>query len=98
MFEDIKVLLRINNTAYDTEIQDLIDAAVQDLILSGVHMVAAQDYTDPLIKRAISIYVKTNFGYDNPDAEKLQKSYDMLKTHLALSGEYNGYSGGSNVI
>ena len=43
---------------------------------------------DPLIKRAIIVYVKANFGWDNPDAERLQKSYDMLKTHLALSAEY----------
>ncbi len=43
---------------------------------------------DPLIKRAIIVYVKANFGWNNPDAEKLQQSYDMLKCHLALSQEY----------
>ena len=44
--------------------------------------------TDPLIKRAIIIYVKANFGWNNPDAERLQQSYNMLKSHLALSQEY----------
>lgn len=43
---------------------------------------------DPLIKRAIIVYVKANFGWNNPDAEKLQQSYEMLKCHLALSQEY----------
>lgn len=43
---------------------------------------------DPLIKRAIIIYVKANFGWNNPDAERLQQSYNMLKIHLALSQEY----------
>lgn len=43
---------------------------------------------DPLIKRAIMVYVKANFGWNNPDAEKLQQSYIMLKIHLALSQEY----------
>ena len=43
---------------------------------------------DPLIKRAIMVYVKANFGWNNPDAEKLQQSYNMLKIHLALSQEY----------
>ena len=43
---------------------------------------------DPLIKRAIIIYVKANFGWNNPDAERLQQSYNMLKSHLALSQEY----------
>ncbi|HRC81346.1 MAG TPA: head-tail connector protein [Sedimentibacter sp.] len=43
---------------------------------------------DSLIKRAIIIYVKANFGWNNPDAERLQQSYNMLKSHLALSQEY----------
>lgn len=43
---------------------------------------------DPLIKRAITIYVKAHFGWNNPDAERLQQSYNMLKSHLALSQEY----------
>lgn len=43
---------------------------------------------DPLIKRAIVVYIKANFGWNNPDAEKLQQSYNMLKIHLALSQEY----------
>ena len=43
---------------------------------------------DPLIKRAIITYVKANFGWNNPDAEKLKQSYEMLKSHLSLSAEY----------
>lgn len=90
MLNSIKTYLRINNTAFDEEIQDLINAAIQDLRLSGVSQSAAEDYTDPLIKRAITTYVKANFGFDNPDSEKLQQSYNMIKQHLALSSEYNG--------
>lgn len=91
MLNDIKVLLRISqaNTAYDSEINSLIDAARQDLMLSGVSDAKANDDTDPLIKRAISCYVKANFGWDNPDADRLQKSYGMLKQHLTLAGDYN---------
>ncbi|HZJ99434.1 MAG TPA: hypothetical protein VFC79_05490, partial [Tissierellaceae bacterium] len=44
---------------------------------------------DVLIQRAITLYVKANFGWDNPDAERLQQSYLMLKQHLSLSGDYN---------
>lgn len=43
---------------------------------------------DPLIKRAIIVYVKAHFGWNNPDAERLQQSYEMLKCHLSLSQEY----------
>ena len=43
---------------------------------------------DPLIKRAIMVYVKANFGLNNPDAENFQQSFWMLKAHLSLSQEY----------
>lgn len=87
MLEDVKTVLRISNSAYDAEIEDLIEAAKMDLILSGVHESEIVE-TDPLIKRAIIVYCKANFGWNNPDAEKLQHSYNMLKIHLALSQEY----------
>lgn len=106
--DDIKTALRISNSAYDTEIDDLIDAAKTDLLLSGVNANKTVIETvtpeptednpepepievevmDPLIKRAITIYVKAHFGWNNPDAEKLQQSYNMLKAHLSLSQEY----------
>ena len=85
---DVKTVLRISNTAYDTEITDLIAAAKADLILTGVLAIKANDDTDTLIKRAITVYAKANFGLNNPDSEKLQKSYDSLKCHLSLSQEY----------
>ena len=78
----------ISNTAFDGEITDLISAARSDLKLSGVLESKVNDDTDALIKRAIVVYCKANFGWNNPDAEKLQQSYDMLKMHLSLSQEY----------
>ena len=88
ILDDIKIALRISNTAYDSEIYDLVAAARADLRLSGILESKVNDDTDPLIKRAITVYVKANFGWNNPDAEKLQQSYNMLKSHLALSQEY----------
>ena len=88
MIESIKTALRISNTAYDSEITDLVAAARADLKLSGILESKVNDDTDPLIKRAITVYVKAHFGWNNPDAERLQQSYDMLKSHLALSQEY----------
>lgn len=85
MLEEIKKYLRISNTAYDAEITDLINAAKADLRLSGVINI---DETDALIKRAVSTYVKANFGWNNPDVDKLQNSYNLLKGHLTFSAEY----------
>lgn len=93
LFDDIKPALRISksNKAFDTEVQDLIDAARQDLKLAGISasMVGAENGIDPLIKRAITTYTKANFGYDNPDADRLKDSYESLKNHMSLSGDYN---------
>lgn len=89
ILDDVKTALRISlaQTAFDGEITDLIDSAKADLELAGVDEAKIID-TDPLIKRAVSTYVKANFGWDNTDAERLQRSYDMLKMHLTLSQEY----------
>jgi len=92
ILDDVKIALRITNTAFDTEILNLIEAARYDLILAGVTTLKANDDTDPLIKRAIVAYCKTNFGFDNPDADRLLKSYEMLKMHLALAEDYNSYA------
>ena len=87
MLNDVKDALRVSGTTMDREIQDLIDAAKADLQLSGVHASKLVD-TDPLIKRAVVVYCKAHFGWDNPEADRFAQSYTMLKQHLALSAEY----------
>ena len=91
ILEDAKVALRVSTNRFDGEIETLIEACKVDLSMAGVTVV---DEEDPIIKRVIILYVKANFGYDNPDSEKFQRSYDMLKCSLALAGDYNG--GGGN--
>lgn len=88
IFDDVKLAVREDNDAFDTEILDIIEAAKLDLKGSGVVEI---DDTDPLIKRAIILYSKANYGLNNPDMEKYQNSYNMLKAHLSFSSDYNGY-------
>lgn len=88
LLDDVKLALRISSSAFNPEIADLIDAAKADLELSGVDPIKTADDTDPLIKRAVTVYAKANFGIDNPQADRLQQSYNMLKVHLTLSQEY----------
>lgn len=85
MLESVKRELRVTISDFDEEIQGLIDAAKRDLAIAGVDKI---DETDPLIRRAIITYCKANFGYDNPEAERFQQSYDTLKQHLSLSYDY----------
>nr|WP_201009073.1 DNA-packaging protein [Paenibacillus glycanilyticus] len=90
ILDDAKKALRISavTTMFDAEVNDLIAAARMDLQLAGVLPGKVQNDNDPLIKRALIVYCKANFGFDNPDAERLQASYTSLKAHLTLSQEY----------
>lgn len=90
LLDDAKAVLRLTTppAAIETEIADLIAAAQADLQLTGILPDKAHSETDPLIKRAVLVYVKAHFGWDNPDIEKFQQSYESLKVHLALSAEY----------
>lgn len=87
LIDDVKLHLRIANTAYNTEVSDLILSAKKDLEISGVPPFFI-DETDPLIKRAITLYCKANFGYGNTESEKFRESYNLLKAHLRMSGDY----------
>lgn len=86
MLEKVKLALRIKSNKFDDEILDLITSAKMDLSIAGVRKIKE---TDPLIQQAIKIYCKANFGLDNKDSEKYQKSYDLLKQSLSLCGDYN---------
>lgn len=91
MLESVKRELRITNQAYDQEVIDLIDAAMIDLKIPQIDETKILD-TDPLIKRAIILYCKANFGLDNKDSEKYQKAYDNLAEKLSLSLLYKDVS------
>ena len=86
MLEKIKLSLRIKNTKFDEEIEDLMGACKIDLKNSGVKKI---DTEHVLIQQAIKLYCKANFGLDNKDSEKYKKSYESLKISLALCGDYN---------
>jgi len=91
MIPVVKLALRISpsNAEFDEEVQTLIDAARLDLKQAGIssELVDAIE-PDALIKRAIITYCKAHFGYDNPEADRFNDAYIMLKQHLSLYGDY----------
>ena len=89
ILDDVKTALRISNTAYNTEITDLIDAAKLDLQYAGILSV---DDTDKAQKQAIITYCKAMFGFQNSDADKLWKSYEMQRDKLSLHQQYVYYT------
>lgn len=92
LLEKVKVALRVstNDEGIIDEISDLISSARLDLIQSGVSESKAKLDDDALIQRAIILYAKSQFGIDNPHAERYWESYESLKKHLSYSGDYRG--------
>ena len=86
LLEKVKKSLRISHDHLDDEIQDTINACKLDMSISGI---IAINESDPLIIRAIILYCKSHLGLMNPDSIKYDQSYNALKIHLALCGDYN---------
>ena len=85
---DIRLRVRSSVDKLDGEIKDLILAARADLVRVGVLPARAADETDPLVKQAISTYVKAEFGLDNDDADKYRASFRNQKIALSMASEY----------
>lgn len=86
LLEKCRLYLRKSSSSVlDEEIQDHINACLQDLKLAGI---LNQDETDPLIIQAVTTYVRCNFGYENKEYERFKQAYDSIKLHLSLCSEY----------
>lgn len=82
LLEKVKVILRISGNDFDeADVIPLMAACKRDIERNGI----TYDESDPLIEQAVKVYCRANFG-NNPNAERLQKSYEMLISSLALSG------------
>ena len=108
LLDDVKVTLRVGHDATDSEVMDLIAAAVFDMANKGVSTKwLGTDPMDPsfcvsdidadalpvMAKRAIVTYAKANYGYDNDDAELFMKSYDSIVCSLLNSRFNAAYEG-----
>lgn len=81
IIDKVKTALRVSTTAYDDEIQDLIDAAQIDLQIAGVIVPAS---LDAIVTRAIITYCKMSFGIPD-DYDRLKASYDEQKAQLSTA-------------
>ena len=87
MLEKVKLALRITTDAFDSEIEDLIEAALADLRLAGV---VNDDGTDPLITRAVITYCRANFGQPD-DYDRMKASYDEQKAQMQMATGYTDW-------
>ena len=83
-----KTRLRLKSDAFDAELTMQIESAKKQLKLSGVRPQFVDDAQDPMIVNAITAYVCSQFGIDNPDANRFFRIYSSFVQILTLSEEY----------
>ena len=88
MLEKVKLALRITTDAFNSELSDLIDAALLDMGIAGV---TNDDTQDALIIRAVITYCKMHFGQPD-DYERLKSSYDEQKAQLSMATGYTTWT------
>lgn len=92
LLEKVKLALRLKTSAFDSEIESLIESAKLDMGIAGIFNV---DESDPLIVTAIITYCKLNFGtpYEDSNLRKsyygnLKSAYDEQKAQLGMATGY----------
>ena len=84
----VKLALRVTTNAFDSEINDLIEAAQADLGIAGI---TNTDTADALIRRAVTTYCRMHFGQPD-DYDRLKKSYDEQKAQLSMATGYTRWT------
>lgn len=92
LLNDAKLRLRLHTNAFDNEVGDLIDAAVDDLLERNAIQQSQISGTTiaPLIKRAIMTYCRAFFG-DPDNQERLKADYDEQKATLMMTSGYTNW-------
>lgn len=87
--QKIKLAMRITTDAFDSELNDLMDAAAADLGIAGVTTTVL---SNPLVLRAVTTYCRLHFG--SPDEyDKLKASYDEQKAQMSMATGYTAWEG-----
>ena len=80
----VKTALRVSFNNLDSQISDLIEEAILDLTATADIKTFDSSSADPMQTGADSAYVSYKWFSD----EKYLKSYNDMKTKMALSGQY----------
>lgn len=87
-----KLAMRITTNAFDSQIEELLNAAKLDLGVAGVEIPQAED---ALVNIACITYVKMHFGQPD-DYDRLKASYDEQKAQLTSCTGYTDWLGVGN--
>ena len=89
----VKKALRVMTTAFDDQLEALIEAAKLDLKIAGVDVENIAD-TDNLLRVAVASYCALHFG-NCRDYDRVKTSYDEQKAQLRTATGYTDW--GDNI-
>ena len=87
MLEAVKKALDVTVDDYDKEIEELIDAALMDMELTGINI---RNRRDPRILMAVKTFCRINFK-SPPDYDRLKASYDEQKAQLTMATGFTNW-------
>lgn len=87
MLEAVKKALDVTVDDYDKEIEELIDAALMDMELTGINI---RNRQDPRILMAVKTFCRINFK-SPPDYDRLKASYDEQKAQLTMATGFTNW-------
>ena len=91
MRDKVKLALRITHAKLDSEIDENIDAAQEELERAGVPRDVATDPEKyPLVARAIKTYCQSMAALDQNQADKYMNSFKYQADNLRKSSLYGG--------
>ena len=84
----VKLALDVTVDDYDSEISDLIEAALKDLKIAGVDTDTMSG--DKLVLQAVKTYCRMHFQSPG-DYDRLERSYEQQKCQLMHATGYTDY-------
>ena len=86
LLDDAGLAVRVSDDTFDAEIMTIVNAALMDMRRAAVR----EELLDPaslsaLPKMAAMSYLRANFGYDNPEADRFMASYRQTLADLLNS-------------
>jgi len=93
LLDDIRKSLRVTTDALDSEIEMNIGAALYDMERAGVNpaLLTVDEETgnleNALVKKAVTVLCKADFGYDVNEADRFEASYDRILNALLNSSQ-----------
>lgn len=90
LIDSAKLAARITTSAFDEQVDMLLDTAMLDLGVAGVEV---PETLTPIVKQAAITYFLAHFGAPE-EYDRLKRSYDEQKAQLATCTGYTNWGDG----